>query len=147
MKQIAIKVENEREFRSLMKHYEAKGWAWMGGDEPSDFKKTHVYEDVIEYNDNFKWPDRRCNNYSKYQIIPFTTLAQIVGIEVEPEEIIITQNRFVFTVTRNGAEINSCDDGTWHISKADSINIQPETLEALLTAFRSLTPPIGEKEK
>lgn len=89
---VAIQVNNEREFKLLMEHYESKGWKWR--DQSKD--KTVVTDDhfdpdidrnIIQYNDKCVWMHRinsdeyNCEK-SGYTIISFIDLADEVGLKV-----------------------------------------------------------------
>lgn len=78
---VAIQVNNEREFKLLMEHYESKGWKWCDGDDVLTYANyaitTIVYPALIEYNDSFGFNTNK-DNYDK--IIPFADFAKEVGI-------------------------------------------------------------------
>lgn len=73
----AIQVNNEREFKLLMEHYESKGWKWASNDYPTKITySTNNHSEAITYEDRFSY-------YSDgYKIIPFDVFAKETGIEV-----------------------------------------------------------------
>lgn len=89
---VAIQVQNEREFKLLMEHYESKGWKWR---DQSNYKTviteehfhTDVDRNIIQYNDKCVWMERiNSDEYNcekaGYTIIQFSDFAKETGIEV-----------------------------------------------------------------
>ncbi|SMC52926.1 hypothetical protein [Pedobacter nyackensis] len=74
----AIQVNNEREFKLLMEHYEAKGWKWSSNESPFEVTYKGFGESAstaLTYEDRFSW-------YSNsYKLIPFADFAAEVGIK------------------------------------------------------------------
>lgn len=75
---VAIQVNNEREFKLLMEHYESKGWKEHPKYNIHGFGSTHH---VIEYNDSYLRMDES-NIFAtiQYNVIPFADFAKEVGI-------------------------------------------------------------------
>jgi len=89
----AIQVNNEREFKLLMEHYESKGWRSWEGDLPTECKFPK-YDSLISYSDSFVYPntkspyitDKKSKEYKVfnstfYRVIPFSDFAAEVGIK------------------------------------------------------------------
>lgn len=93
---VAIQVNNEREFKLLMEHYDKKGWSSLPGKGPLEviFSLAFKYEEyLVSYHNEFCCPSYRvCKEYDydkssifnpeNYKIIPFADFAAEVGIEV-----------------------------------------------------------------
>lgn len=80
----AIQVNNEREFKLLMQHYEANGWKWKGFESPvNPIFIPNSFPDFVRYK-NFFTHTRSVGFDEKegYTIIPFDKFAKEVGIEV-----------------------------------------------------------------
>lgn len=87
---VAIQVNNEREFKLLMEHYDSKGWKSFDNNKPNECpfanSKTVRYEDMFgtasinEYHSN-----------RGYKIIPFADFAAEVGIKV-PVKIMVSED-------------------------------------------------------
>lgn len=72
----AIQVNNEREFKLLMEHYDGKGWKWYQNQKPLEYGgDNQTWPRVITYEDEFVFT-------TKGQEIPFADFAKEVGIEV-----------------------------------------------------------------
>lgn len=80
---VAIQVNNEREFKLLMEHYEGKGWKWNGGQPIRGFS-IKKYPNSIAYHDKvLQYPDSDCPAWEEgYKTIPFSGFAAEVGIKV-----------------------------------------------------------------
>lgn len=92
---IAIKVENEREFKALMEHYKSKGWVKNHGAS----EKFHIHYPWIQYCDMC---DAVHGNSEFDLVLPFETFASIAGIQLPPNEIIIEINQVYKAVVTNG---------------------------------------------
>lgn len=79
MKQIAIKVENKRQFDALMKHYDEKGWESWSGVRPK--KHVDISPNVILYSDEFNF-DKHVFFSEDYTIIDFDTFSLLTGVKV-----------------------------------------------------------------
>lgn len=77
---VAIQVDNEREFKLLMEHYEGKGWRWNEYDKPGEYNPNRQFPYGITYSDRFLVGDYNTSTYIK--LIPFSDFAKEVGIEV-----------------------------------------------------------------
>lgn len=75
-----IEVNNEREFKLLMDHYESKGWRWALGELPNEYNPK-IFPCYIVYNNGFSWRESALN-FPKYSIVPFSDFAKEVGIKV-----------------------------------------------------------------
>jgi hypothetical protein len=71
----AIQINNEREFKLLMEHYEGKGWKWASNKKPIDLQPplpTSIsYEDGCAYNSDYE---------EGYKVISFSDFIREVGI-------------------------------------------------------------------
>lgn len=122
---VAIQVNNEREFKLLMEHYESKGWKWCDGDDVLTYANyaitTIVYPALIEYNDSFGFNTNK-DNYDK--IIPFADFAKEVGIEV-PEFIMNSEDGVdlyegdLFWTVSNDAWENETGTLKWEIKNSN----------------------------
>lgn len=76
----AIQVNNEREFKLLMEHYEGRGWISIGGDIPC---KVQYCSDqpYFRYENNFGYSMKYAKD-AGYKIIPFQDFAAEIGVEV-----------------------------------------------------------------
>lgn len=79
---IAVKVENEKEFKALMKYYDSLGWKWNGGLSP--LSSTSIYfPNIINYEDKFMHGISKSDFiYEGGQIIPFSEFAEQNGIKL-----------------------------------------------------------------
>lgn len=95
----AIQVNNEREFKLLMEHYEAKGWkSYLSNGNAGDYKFNKHYCNY-DYHDNYRRGNDEATVNDGYTIIPFSSFAAEVGIKV-PE--------FVMT-SEDGVDLNQGD--------------------------------------
>jgi hypothetical protein len=85
-KKIAVKVENEKEFKTLMKYYDSLGYAWEHGEKPNDYKCKIKFPSFIPFENNFvsvsgvnAFPD---NKWNDYQVIPFAEFAKDNGVKL-----------------------------------------------------------------
>lgn len=77
---IAVKVENEKEFKALMKYYDSLEYVWNGGDEPLKKESLPYYPNAIKFEDKFQHSaGKECPGY---QIIPFSEFAADKGIKL-----------------------------------------------------------------
>lgn len=86
-KNVVIKVDDEREYRALMKYYDTRGWKWINNVEASS--RLYVFDEGDGnpriYID-FKCAFTSCATSNDNEIIiPFAHLAAIEGIELDPE--------------------------------------------------------------
>jgi hypothetical protein len=58
---IVVEVNNQVDYDRLMQLYEAAGWAWTDGDNPTDFLNTIKKKVYIEARDNFGYIDNKKN--------------------------------------------------------------------------------------
>jgi len=75
----AIQVNNEREFKLLMEHYESKGWRWCTGRIPTYYKISQLddfggFPNLISFKDKFN------HDAQGYELIAFADFAKEVGI-------------------------------------------------------------------
>lgn len=76
---IAVKVENQKEFKALMKYYDSLGYVWNGGDKPLSKESLPSYPNAIKFEDKFQHSTgKEC---ADYQIIPFAEFAEEKGIK------------------------------------------------------------------
>lgn len=77
---VAIEVNNEREFKLLMEHYESKGWSEHIKYNHPNFGTTHH---IIEYSDGYlRIDESNIIATVQYKIISFSDFAAEVGIKV-----------------------------------------------------------------
>lgn len=76
---VVIQVNDDREFKLLMKHYEEKGWKWISGHEPTKMNPHVPYPYQLLYGDNITWSGMYTNEFKS---ISFSDFAAEVGIEV-----------------------------------------------------------------
>lgn len=80
----AIQGSNEREFKLLMEHYEAKGWKWLDGHSPTDWTpeetRCGVYPILISFEDGFHYTVS--NEIEDCKTINFESFASEFGIKV-----------------------------------------------------------------
>lgn len=75
----AIQVNNEREFKLLMQHYESKGWK---STRSTSHYKPAIHE-AIDYHDDYFWDEAKVQKeHYGYKVIPFDTFAAELGIKV-----------------------------------------------------------------
>jgi len=78
---VAIKVNNDREFKLLMEHYESKGWNASNGNSVKNIEKLNIdsglQNDLWKYGQGFHAVNV---NRSSWNIIPFEEFAKEVGI-------------------------------------------------------------------
>jgi hypothetical protein len=89
---VAIQVNNEREFKLLMDHYESKGWRSKLGNVPTDTSVWYFmsdrkdYDNIFSYKNEFKRLSYKQPDFSPielgYTIISFADFASEVGIKV-----------------------------------------------------------------
>lgn len=91
---IAVKVENEKEFKALMKYYDSLGYSDWDEDKPLSIEYPLYYnEDIVSFEDRFVFPSNGvCKAYIKnvgtkydpntYQIIPFADFAKEHNIKL-----------------------------------------------------------------
>jgi len=77
---IAVKVENEKEFKALMKYYDSLGYVWNGGDKASDKKGLQEYPNNIEFENKAQHTIPK--NSPDHKIITFSDFAKEHGIKV-----------------------------------------------------------------
>lgn len=92
---VAIQINNEREFKLLMEHYHSKGWKWERG-EPAMPITDLIRRQVCRYyyKTNVMYKDRFLFNVSdpdSWTFIPFSVFAEEVGIEV-PKFIMVSED-------------------------------------------------------
>lgn len=102
-KKVYIKVESEQEFNALMKYYERNGWRWYGGCFPTLCHYEGFKDTLIEYKDGFQYINIREEDYDT--IIPFSHLAAIEGIEIQPEPVEFLTSNLTVTVFDYGVRI------------------------------------------
>lgn len=80
----AIYINNEREFKLLMEHYESKGWRWLSNESPyfDGILGRMKFPEVIRYCDKFSHQDALNWECSETTVIPFKDFAAEIGIEV-----------------------------------------------------------------
>lgn len=79
-KKIAVQVNNEKEFSTLMKYYDSLGYAWNGGDKPLAKQELHCYPNAIKFEDRFQHSiGMECPDYT---IIPFDNFAKEHNIKL-----------------------------------------------------------------
>lgn len=75
---IAVKVDNDKEFKALMKYYNSMGWKWNGGDNPGiTLSDGIVYPENVVFHDKFYM-----GTLSDCQIIPFSDFAKEHNIKL-----------------------------------------------------------------
>lgn len=81
----AIQVNNEREFKLLMEHYESKEWKCIGSMKCDEYTRNGVisvtYHDKFHYHGKHTVKGNELHN-TGYKIIPFQDFAAEVGIQV-----------------------------------------------------------------
>lgn len=136
-KNVVIKVENEREYRALMKYYDTKGWTWIHGKEATI--KSHAFcegdgrdRKYIEFNDRFSSDaSARTDEF----VVPFAHLAAIEGIELEPDEVVIEINSIITAeCTKDGVVFSDGHPGAKH---AKIFKATIEQIEEIYTALKS----------
>ncbi len=110
---IAIKVNNELEFKALMKHYGSKGFKWSSNELATgkEYYRISHGNGLIEYRNMFS--HNLCNNGLDYTIIDFPIFAAIAGIEVV-NEVVIDMKSVSAVVNKDGVFFNgrvNCIDG------------------------------------
>lgn len=81
----AIQVNNAREFKLLMQHYEQRGWKYFSGVLPtasSFFVWSPDRSSAVSYHDGFSHSQLDYFKNEGYKIIPFADFAAEVGIDV-----------------------------------------------------------------
>jgi hypothetical protein len=81
---IAVKVENEKEFKALMKYYYSLGWKWNDKCSPLDPSGKYQSTDtnIIQFNDKFVHIGTLKFPIADYQIIPFSDFAKEHSIKL-----------------------------------------------------------------
>lgn len=77
---VSIQVNNEREFKLLMEHYESKGWYWNGSKRDLSYRPNVEYPFSIWYENEFVWDI--IGELEDRISIPFSEFAAEVGIKV-----------------------------------------------------------------
>lgn len=78
-KKIAVKVENEKEFKALMKYYDSLGWkSWND----HDIERSHNAGEAIDFHDNYRSAIIEIQEMDIYQIIPFSEFAEKHNIKL-----------------------------------------------------------------
>lgn len=127
-KKIAIKVDNEKEFKALMKYYDSLEWKWNGGLSP--FSSTSIYfPNIISYEDNFMHGISKSDViYEGGQIIPFSEFAKEHGIKLplltsedgvdlyDDSDIHIVWKENFGWYFDNSNKGFKCDDGSWYVN-------------------------------
>lgn len=104
---VAIQVNNEREFKLLMEHYESKGWKSLSGDSPS---MVGYVPFSWRYEDGFGHGSPEFRKAEGCTIIPFSDFADECGIEVpvklfvSKDGIDIYDGDLIFVVSKPGKE-------------------------------------------
>lgn len=104
---VAIQVNNEREFKLLMEHYEGKGWKWVEGQEPFEYNSLFKFQYSLAYKDQF-----HVDQVSP--VIPFSDFAKEVGIEVP---------KFIMK-SEDGVDMYEGDNVHWSINDAHDAGSQ-----------------------
>lgn len=78
---IAVRVENELEFRALMEFYKNKGWISLGGNDP-DFVSYNPDEKYWSFNDNFGSSGEQFRIDKGFEIKSFPDIAKEHGLKV-----------------------------------------------------------------
>jgi hypothetical protein len=125
-KPIAIKIDNEREFRALMKYYEdVREWCWQSGCAPK-YKRYAVSDRYIRHKDRFT--SFTSDDYDEEAlIIPFAHLAALEGIELEPEEVIVDLTNLMSAIVKSD-RIDFTPPVAW---------LDKESIEKIYTAIKS----------
>ena len=74
---VAIQVNNEREFKLLMQHFESKGWILNNGRKPTKQEFSSKCWASYKNRSDFKYVEE----YLDITVIPFSDFAKEVGIE------------------------------------------------------------------
>jgi hypothetical protein len=129
VEKVAVRVNNEREFKILMKHYDELGWIAFSSATPKeimDFNKTTPLL-TWTYHDRF-FAIRSLNNGVDYKIIDFDFFCAQKGIDYNPNEILLFEDKSVVVgVSKNGFDIR---DHKYEWSG--------EELEQIYAAYKSL---------
>lgn len=127
-KKVYIQVQNEREFKSLMRYYErVKEWKWVSGYRPMETDYSTAFY-AISFEDNFVWASECCTLTDEYKVIPFDVLAAIEGIEVEPERVKLDIDGIKVTISGKGGAIIIQDNS--------SVCLSSENIEQLYKAVK-----------
>jgi hypothetical protein len=117
----AIAVNNEREFKLLMEHYEEREWCSKIGNKPSSF--SYDVGLFPAYNDKFIFLEVGCNKgfdpkKRGYTIIPFADFAAECGIEVP---VFVLQSEDGVSLYVGDDYCLAClIDGSWELSNGIS---------------------------
>ena len=131
-KKIAIRVNNEREFKALMEHYAQKGLTPGNKFGLNELEYNSCI--AIGYGNSFS------SIYSEaelliYTILTFPQLASITGIKLPPSEIILNLSGLPqISVTANGATIGIQDESYL----GSCLHLDIKDIEELYTAYKSL---------
>lgn len=125
MKQIAIKVENKRQFDALMTHYDEKGWKNFNECLPNELMGKWNIPAIIQYHDRF---GAYKENQISHTVIDFDTFSQLTGVKVVNEIAVKLLNNSVANVFEHHIEFNG--------SPVD--RLEALELEKIYTAYKSL---------
>lgn len=137
---VAIQVNNEREFKLLMEHYENKGWS------TSNYR-YYEFNKFSEYKDNFHFMTTELYvTDNGYTIVPFEDFAKEVDIEVpkfimkseDGVDLYIGDKFYHIKLTTNGWAMNTLlnyDDNAFTINKEFNhlVKIMPQFNKAFST--------------
>lgn len=107
----SIQVTNDREFKLLMKHYEAKGWKWASNKKPFDLQPplpTSIsYEDMCCFN---------ADDDEGYKVLPFSVFAAEVGLSV-PKFVMKSEDRIDLFEGDTAHHAFQGHGGTWNYNE------------------------------
>lgn len=131
-KKIAVRVENEKEFKALMKYYDSLGWkSWND----HDIERSHNAGEAIDFHDNYRSAIIEIQEMDRYQIIPFSEFAEKHNIKLplitSEDGVDLYEDSDIHIVWKDGSgwEFDNShkgfksDDGGWYVNPEI---VQPE---------------------
>lgn len=105
---VAIRVDNEREFKLLMEHYESKGWKWATGADPLLKDINFKFPNLIKYHDRIQ----HSAGGDAYIGVSFSDFAAEVGITV-PKFIMKSEDGVDLYEGDDHSVVTLCLSGEW----------------------------------
>lgn len=147
---IAVKVENEKEFKALMKYYDSMEWESKNLIELS-FIHKYGWNDVITFHDDFF---AHPNVEDNYEIIPFYEFAEQHGIKlpllVSEDGVVLYEGDIYYCVYLTGGNwelMNNNKERTSVLSEMANVIMMPTHYKAFSTKQAALDWIEAQKPK
>lgn len=134
-KELAIRVETQKQFEALMCHYASKGYHRNHYHTGGKCSPEKALFNIIVHGNNWLTMDES-NTFAtrQYEIISFTNFAALTGIELPKDEVVIeiSAHKLKAIVSQGGLVL------TYGDYTSNNIGITASELDEIYTAYKSI---------